>query len=157
LGTFTNGRFEEYYNATPLTIAEMCEPEISVQIAEKVRDLHDGFLLHEKELDAGPFIWCIWDKWVERCERICTVLDSEIRRCKQTIDDGRGNDWRNSGLVCGADWSVFRKTVERYRDFLYKQYGGLAGTRSRLVFAHNDVMVPVCLSHSLTDKQAGQV
>jgi choline kinase len=139
LGTFTNGRLEEYFSARPLTIAEMCEPEISVQIAHQLRELHDGLPLNDEELDAGPFIWCIWDKWVERCEQVCKVLDAEILEGDRTADDGRGNNWRERGLICGTEWAVFRRTVERYRKFIYKKYGGPEGTRTNLVFGHNDV------------------
>jgi choline kinase len=123
----------------------MCEPEISVQISEQLRELHDGFPLHKKELDAGPFIWCIWDRWVERCEEVCTVLDREILRSDQTMDEGRGNSWRERGLICGTEWSVFRETVAKYRENLYEKYGGLSGTRTHLVFAHNDVIHSHCL------------
>lgn len=140
LGIFTNGRFEEYFSARPLTVAEMCETDTSVHIAEQLRELHDGFALNQQELDAGPFIWCIWDKWVARCERVCTALDNEILRSNQTVYEGRGNNWRERGLVCGTEWDVFSKTVKRYRDFLSKKYNGPAGTRTRLVFAHNDVI-----------------
>jgi choline kinase len=157
LGTFTNGRFEEYFRARPLTIAEMCQSESSVQITEKLRELHNGYPLLQKELDAGPFIWCIWNKWVQRCEQVCTVLDREILST-QTTEESRGNNWRDRGLVCGTEWAMFRKTVERYREFLCEKYGGPAGTRTRLVFTHNDVN----RSHSsavvlLTDIFAGKI
>jgi choline kinase len=139
LGIFTNGRFEEYFSARPLTIVEMCETETSVQIAQQLRELHDGLPLNDKDLDSGPFIWCIWDKWVERCEEVCTVLDAEILKSDRTADEGRGNSWRERGLICGTEWAVFRRTVERYREFLYENYGGPEGTRTNLIFAHNDV------------------
>lgn len=57
----------------------------------------------------------------------------------------RGDGWKRRGLVCGVEWSVFRKTVDLYRKWLDKQYGGAAGLRQQLVFAHNDVTTDVIL------------
>lgn len=158
LGTFTNGRFEEYFSARPLTIAEMREPTTSLQIAGQLRELHDGFPLLDKERHAGPFIWSIWEKWVERCEEVCTTLDREILLGIPAGDEGRGSNWRERGLVCGTEWPVFKDMVDRYRAFLVEKYNGPAGTKTHLVFAHNDVSKRRSPSwcHSLTCK-VGQI
>lgn len=140
LGTFTNGRFEEYLTARPMTVKEMCEVETSSHIAQSLRELHDGFDLLGEELDAGPFVWSIWDKWMERCEEVCTLLDHEILRCNNISSQGRGKSWRERGFVCGVKWSVFKGAVERYKAFCDAAYGGPEGTRSRMVFSHNDVI-----------------
>ncbi|MCJ1394471.1 hypothetical protein MMC18_007349 [Xylographa bjoerkii] len=138
LGTFTNGRFEEFFHARTLTASDLRVPETSKNIAKRMRELHDGIELLEEERDNGPFIWRNWDKWVTRCEEIITWVDHQI--ISGTMGPARGctDDWKKRGLVCGVEWSVFRKTVERYRRWLDDQYGGPAGLRQHLVFAHND-------------------
>ena len=104
-----------------------------------MRELHDGIELHEDERDEGPFIWRNWDKWKERCEEVISYLDHQILAGKQGSSTSRVEEWRNRGLVCGVEWSVFRSAVRRYRDWLSEQYGGDGGVRQKLVFAHNDV------------------
>ncbi|OAF63247.1 hypothetical protein VC83_00002 [Pseudogymnoascus destructans] len=135
LGTFRNGRFEEYFISTTLTPRDLRDPETSKQIAKRMRELHDGIELLETERDEGPFVWRNWDKWVERCERVISFLDTY----PETGDGGKKVPaWRERGLVCGVEWSVFRGMVERYRGWLNEKYGGVAGLREKLVFAHND-------------------
>jgi choline kinase len=43
------------------------------------------------------------------------------------------------GFVCGVEWPVFRRAVEKYRKQIEKTHGGKSGVRQQLVFAHNDV------------------
>ena len=134
-----NGRFEEFFHARTLTFADLRVPETSKQIAKRMRELHDGIELLERERDDGPFIWRNWDKWVDKCEEIITWLDHQILSCKQGPARTRSEQWKDRGLICGVEWSTFRRTVERYRKWLDDQYGGSAGIRQQLVFAHNDV------------------
>lgn len=135
LGTFRNGRFEEYFMSTTLTPSDLRDPETSKQIAKRMRELHDGIELLETERDEGPFVWRNWDKWVERCEHVISFLDTH----PETGTERKVPAWRERGLVCGVEWSVFRGMVERYRGWLNEKYGGVEGLRERLVFAHNDV------------------
>jgi choline kinase len=139
LGTFTNGRFEEYLEARPLTSQELRIPETSNQIAKRMRELHEGIDLLEKEREAGPFVWQNWDKWVDRVEQVVTWLDQQIIDGKQGSVLSPSDRWKDRGLVCGVQWHVFRETVEKYRIWLEKQYGGIEKIKERLVFAHNDV------------------
>ncbi|KAL8715514.1 MAG: hypothetical protein Q9220_000850 [cf. Caloplaca sp. 1 TL-2023] len=140
LGTFTNGRFEEFFNAQTLTAKDLRMPETSKQIAKRMRELHEGVELLEEERDAGPFLWQNWDKWVGKCEEVITRIDREM------VSDGRdttrtsasSEDFKKYGFICGVEWPMFRRTVERYRKWLYEHFGGPRGIRSRLVFAHND-------------------
>ncbi|KFZ14165.1 hypothetical protein V502_06190 [Pseudogymnoascus sp. VKM F-4520 (FW-2644)] len=135
LGTFRNGRFEEYFMSTTLTPSDLRDPETSKQIAKRMRELHDGIELLETERDEGPFVWRNWDKWVERCEHVISFLDTH----PETGTEGkRVPAWRERGLVCGVEWPVFRGMVERYRGWLNEKYGGVEGLREKLVFAHND-------------------
>lgn len=139
LGTFTNGRFEEFFNARTLTAQDLRVPETSKQIAKRMRELHEGIELLKEERDAGPFMWQNWDKWVERCEEVISWIDEKMIAGKQA-PAGTGLDARERhGLVCGVEWPVFRKTVERYRKWLEEQSGGPEGIKDKLVFAHNDV------------------
>ncbi len=139
LGTFLNGRFEEFYNAQTLTAADLRVPQTSKQIAKRMRELHDGVELLKEEREAGPSVWLNWDKWVEKCEEIVTWLDSQIISGKQGAVRFRSESWKDRGLTCGVAWADFRRSVERYRRWLEQQYEGTAGIQHRLVFAHNDV------------------
>ena len=139
LGTFTNGRFEEFLHAKPLTAKELRNAETSKQIAKRMRELHEGIDLLKEEREAGPFVWQNWDKWVDRCEQIVTWLDDRVRESKQDPALGPGDKWKKRGYVCGMEWPVFRQMVEKYRRWLEEQYGGADKINERMIFAHNDV------------------
>lgn len=139
LGTFRNGRFEEFFNAVTLTAGDLRIPDTSKQIAKRMRELHEGIELLEQERDDGPFVLRNWDKWVDRCEQVITYLDGQIISGKQGPVNSRAEAWKDRGLICGVEWQVFRKAIEKYREFLKQHYGGDAGIREKLVFAHNDV------------------
>lgn len=139
LGTFTNGRFEEYFHARTLNARDLRIPETSKQIAKRMRELHDGMELLTHERDAGPFVWKNWDKWVTRCEEVITWLDRQIISTSSSLSQSRHNAWKLRGLVCGVEWKVFRATVDRYRQWLEVKSGGKQQIKQILVFAHNDV------------------
>ena len=139
LGTFTNGRFEQFFQARTLTAKDIRNPETSKHIAKRMRELHDGIELLEEERDEGAFVWRNWDKWKNRCEEVIQYLDDQILAGKQGSMNCRADAWKNRGLVCGVEWPVFRAAVRKYRDWLYEQYGGIDKLREKLVFAHNDV------------------
>ncbi|KAJ9616741.1 hypothetical protein H2200_000460 [Cladophialophora chaetospira] len=145
LGTFENGRFEEYLHATTLTAADLRIPETSKQIAKRMRELHDGIELIESELVAGPATFVNWDKWVDRCEKVITWLDAQYHEAEEEFK--AGTDRRMSvvnpryirrGLICGVEWPVFRRTYDAYRKRLVADSGGVDGIRKQLVFSHND-------------------
>ncbi len=139
LGTFRNGRFEEFFDSTTLTSADLRIPETSKQIAKRMRELHDGIELLEQERQDGPFVWRNWDKWVERCEIVITYLDDQILSGKAGPVRSKSEAWKARGLICGVEWPVFRGVIEKYRKFLIEHYGGAAEVKNQLVFAHNDV------------------
>ena len=141
LGTFTNGRFEQFFHARTLTARDLRIPETSKQIARRMRELHDGIELLDEEREGGAFIWRNWNKWVDRCEEVISWLDHQILTIKQGIAVPRSEGWKKRGLVCGVEWSLFRRTVEQYRNWLFDQYGGRTGIKQKLVFAHNDVCI----------------
>lgn len=138
LGTFSNGRFEEFFYANPLTPEDLRNAVTSKRIAKRMRELHEGIDLLREEREAGPFVWRNWDKWVDRCEQIVTWLDQQILEEKHQSTQNPADEWRQRGLVCGVEWPVFRKMVEKYRVWLEEKYGGLDKINERLVFAHND-------------------
>jgi choline kinase len=137
LGTFTNGRFEQFFNARTLTAEDLRIPDTSKQIAKRMRELHDGIELLEGELSGGPAVFLNWDKWVDRCEKVITWLDEQVKQaeigtCKLP------SRYTKQGLICGVEWPKFRAAVDKYRKLLYETYGGKRGVRQQLVFAHND-------------------
>lgn len=141
LGTFTNGRFEEYFKSTTLKAEDLRNHDTSRQIAKRMRELHDGIDLLDRERDEGPFVWRNWDKWVDRCEQVITYLDREIL----SKSSGKGEAWRERGLVCGVEWQTFKSAVDKYRKWLDDYYKKKGGVENQLVFAHNDVRL---LSHN---------
>ncbi|KAJ9629519.1 hypothetical protein H2203_001893 [Taxawa tesnikishii (nom. ined.)] len=128
LGTFSNGRFEEFFHARTLTPADLRNPDTGRQIAKRMRELHEGIELLEKERNDGAFVWRNWDNWVQRVEEVVSWCD------KSDLTSARGH-------VCGVEWPFFRQTVEKYRAWLEAQYGGVDKIREKLVFAHNDVSI----------------
>lgn len=141
LGTFQNGRFEEYFEARPLTPKELRIPETAKQIAKRMRELHDGIELQEDEREGGPMIFKNWDKWVDRCEQVTTWLDKELQSPQNEVK-AAAEPWRRRGFVCGVPWEKFRQAVDNYRVWLVTSSGGIEEIKRKLVFAHNDV----CLS-----------
>ncbi|KAI1927386.1 hypothetical protein LOZ58_006460 [Ophidiomyces ophidiicola] len=137
LGTFNNGRFEQYFNAKPLTTSELRIPETSKQIAKRMKELHYGIELLPEEREDGPKLWRNWDKWEDRCEKVATWLDQQI--LSQQDDVNRPAEyWRSRGFVCCVPWPTFRAAVEKYRQWLNDQFGGEKEIAKLLVFAHND-------------------
>ncbi|PGH26521.1 hypothetical protein AJ80_01835 [Polytolypa hystricis UAMH7299] len=135
LGTFNNGRFEQYFNARTLTTQDLRKPETSKQIAKRMRELHDGIDLLNEEREGGPQVWNNWDKWLDRCEKVISWLDNKV------ISESAGPDkaaWRERGFVCGIPWPEFRRIVGKYREWLETASGGPSAVQRRLIFAHND-------------------
>ncbi|KAG8528817.1 uncharacterized protein KY384_006506 [Bacidia gigantensis] len=138
LGTFNNGRFEEFFHARTLEAEDLRVPETSKQIAKRMRELHDGIALLKEERNAGASVWKYWDKWKERCEEVITWLDHQILESTNQSSKLNRPAWMEKGLICGVEWAVFRGAVRKYRDWLYEQYGGEDKIRDELIFAHND-------------------
>ncbi|TVY56495.1 Choline kinase [Lachnellula cervina] len=134
LGTFRNGRFEEFFNAQTLKAEDLRVEDTMKQIAKRMRELHEGVDLLDREREEGPFVLRNWDKWVDRCQEVITYLDGEILSQRK----GKGESWRERGLVCGVEWKVFKGAVDRYRKWLEEYYKMRGGVGKRLVFAHND-------------------
>ncbi|OQO05957.1 hypothetical protein B0A48_10053 [Cryoendolithus antarcticus] len=138
LGTFGNGRFEEYFHALALTPEELRSPDVSRQIAKRMRELHDGIELLDRERNDGPFVWLNWDKWVQRVEQVVLWMDNEVKSMPPGVKPTGSDTWKRRGLICGVEWHVFRAAVEKYRDWLQNEYGSAKKVSEQLVFAHND-------------------
>lgn len=137
LGTFANGRFEEFFQAQTLTAREIRLPEISKQIAKRMRELHDGIELLSEERDAGPAVWANWDKWIERADQVMAWADKKVSQEAEAASHLEG--WKRPGFICGMEWRRFKQAVDLYRQWLVKKYGGPESLKDQLVFAHNDV------------------
>lgn len=139
LGTFENGRFEQFFDAITLTPAHIREPETSKNIAKRMRELHDGIEVLYDEKEAGPNVFKNWDSWLENVERVINFLDGKILSGDPGPVRGPADSWKTRGLICGVEWSKFSKAYYEYRRRVEAFYGGPQGLKEQLVFAHNDV------------------
>lgn len=137
LGYFSNGRFEEFLHAKTLEYEDLRDPSTSKQIAKRMKELHEGVELLEKERDDGPFVFLNWDKWVNRVEKVITWLDQQVKN-EEAGRAPASTRYTRRGLICGVEWQVFRHTYDKYRKLLVKECGGTSHVRDELVFAHND-------------------
>ncbi|RPB06201.1 kinase-like protein [Choiromyces venosus 120613-1] len=125
LGTFENGRFEEFFNARTLTKDDIRVPETSRHIAKRLKELHEGIELEDRERKMGPISWCYWYKWAPRTKEIMAYLDAPENLGKK-------------GYICGSPWEKFEAAVEKYKAWLYGRYGGEENMKKQMIFAHND-------------------
>ncbi|KAF5251469.1 hypothetical protein FANTH_3400 [Fusarium anthophilum] len=142
LGTFKNGRFEQYFDSITLTPADLRDADMSRQIAKRMRELHDGIDLLPHEREGGPATWKSWDQWLDNVERIATYLDNEYEKEAQAQNGRRDSvvhAWKSRGYVCGTPWPQFRDMMTKYRAHLNSSYnGGQREIKDSLVFAHSD-------------------
>jgi choline kinase len=139
LGTFSNGRFEEFLHAKTLEASDLRVPETSKQIAKRMRELHDGIDLLPSEIEKGPAIFINWDKCIDRCEKVITWLDAQVREAESGTEPQPKQAYTKYGLICGVEWPFFRQTYEKYKKRLVEdEYGGTKGLKKKLLFAHND-------------------
>lgn len=151
LGTFQNGRFEQYFDAAPLNPKELRDAETSRQIAKRMRELHDGIELLPQERENGPAVWRNLDQWRDNVARIVKFLD---RKLESHAADGAAasnkvigvHAWLANGYVCGLPWDQFIRVVDRYRAYINSVYRERA-IKDRLVFAHNDVSSELLTAH----------
>ncbi|KAF4977429.1 hypothetical protein FZEAL_6041 [Fusarium zealandicum] len=142
LGTFQNGRFEQYFDSITLTPSDLHDPDMSKQIAKRMRELHEGIDLLPKERQGGPATWKSWDQWLDNVERIATYLDNELEKEAETQSARRDSvihAWKTHGYVCGTPWAQFKDMISKYRAYLNSFYkGGEEEVKNQLVFAHSD-------------------
>lgn len=135
LGTFRNGRFEQYFNASPLTPPELRDPDVSRQIAKRTRELHAGIDLLPNERDEGPSVWKSVDKWEEKATAVMSFVDREYEKAAASGKGRRAGvyAWRNNGYVCGVPYPQFKDALTRYRQRLDQFYAiqAKAGSKAR--------------------------
>lgn len=141
LGTFKNGRFEQFFHAITLVPSDLREPETSKQIAKRMRELHDGVDLLPHERENGPGVWRNWDQWLENVARIVEFLDKEYEAGMDgvVVRNPVAHNWKSKGYVCGLPWKRFLEVVTKYRSHMNAFYKTTKFMNERLVFAHNDV------------------
>lgn len=141
LGTFKNGRFEQFFNAITLTPENLREPDTSKQIAKRMRELHEGIELLPHERENGAGVWCNWDQWLDNVGRIVEHLDTQLHEATEgvIVRNAVVHAWKTKGYVCGTPWAQFRDMVCKYREHMEKVYKDKRALADRLVFAHNDV------------------
>ncbi|KAI0874052.1 kinase-like domain-containing protein [Hypoxylon argillaceum] len=154
LGTFANGRFEQYLNAITLTAEDLKDPDTSKQIAKRMRELHDGMELLEDEKDGGPAVLKNWDNWHARVSQAISFLDAKILAGNLGPVRNPADAWKERGFVCGTDWPTFKAMFDRYRQFVFERYGGSKVVREHLVFCHNDTQYGNILRVRPDDKKS---
>jgi choline kinase len=140
LGTFKNGRFEQFFNAVTLTPRDLRDPETSKQIAKRMRELHDGIELLPLERESGPGVWKNWDQWRDNVARIIKFLDKRLEDAGNAQPSPKSvHAWQANGYVCGMPAEQFIATVDKYRAHVNSVYESQKALKEWLVFAHNDV------------------
>lgn len=151
LGTFANGRFEEFFHARTLTAKDIRDKDMSRQIAKRMRELHEGIDLLPEERSAGPFVWKNINSWTKRCSMLVHWLDEQVLKAGQ----------QPPLFVCGTEWDIFFAVLQKYKAWLYQQYGGDNKVKDRLVFAHNDVsscnIMRLCVDSNKSQAQYGNI
>lgn len=124
LGTFTNGRFEQYLNAKALTRLELRDPEMSLLIARRMRDLHDNVPLSPEQRNGGTFIWGNIVNW----GKIAIEQISKLERQTPGI---------TLRLFGTEDPNKFFRALQAYRNWLDEKWPRMQAPEE-LVFCHND-------------------
>jgi thiamine kinase-like enzyme len=120
LGTFANGRLEQYLDSATLTQPEIREPVISETIASRIGELHsivDTFPATKTER-ANPEIWYNVDKWYPMAMRVVT----EIYKRKPESREG----------LRAFDMHKLEAEIQELKQVLET-------LNNEIVFAHNDV------------------
>lgn len=127
LGTFTNGRFEQFLEAKALTKAELRDPEVSVQIAKRMRELHDLIKLDEAtERQKGPESFVSIKNWASPAEQKLMQLQAFSDTQTDATKLPRRHIVRE---ILGVDtYEELQNVITRYQKWLQSQYAGLKKT-----------------------------
>lgn len=119
LGIFQNGRLEKFLNAKALTKQEIRIPEVSVQIAKRMRELHDLIQLDPvSERSKGPSVFINMDKWnVPAREKL-----EQIIACKQQEDPSLSAEKLVKDVLCVESYDEFERVFNKYKTWLVSQY-----------------------------------
>ncbi len=122
LGIFANGRFEQFLEATTLTKDDLRNPKISIQIARRMRELHDGIELTDFERSNGAAVLKNIKNWIPLVEEILPTL----------------SNLNQNNLICCNDFKQLKLMIFEYENFLINKFGGLDQIKTDLRFCHND-------------------
>lgn len=156
LGTFANGRFEQFLNAKPLTKEDMRCPEVSVQIARRMRELHDRVPLTKSEKERGCRCFRDLNKWIPLAEKHLALFEAKapgitnavMNYDHETVTDGEMdllNQYllRPQGSIASNRENTPSQTKRTFDDFLnaVNDYANKLKTKyanDEIVFCHND-------------------
>lgn len=150
LGTFTNGRFEQWLDSHTLSRLELRDPNLSCSIARRMRELHDGVKLTYAERHSPPSVWTSLDKWLPRAREI---IGHRRRKLTGRLSDknlptlatlktakkqyATADSWSND-LILAQKWAMFELALGRYRLYMEDMYPP-EKLKHDLAFCHNDV------------------
>lgn len=126
LGTFANGRFEQFLEAKALTKEELRDPEVSIQIAKRMRELHDLIKLDENtERAKGPESFVSVKKWAapaqQKLQQLQDFYASQSTDSKQAVNVIKD--------IMGVDnYAKFQDAVDKYQKWLQCQYSKMQKT-----------------------------
>lgn len=124
LGTFGNGRFEQYLDSTTLTHQTMRVPETSKAIAGAMRQLHDIVTVYPPSEHTKMGVWLNIDCWYKMVQDILPKLMAKNENWAKVLKS---------------------KNLDQFADEIVECKRIAAETTSPVVFAHNDVCIMICL------------
>ncbi|ODQ82947.1 hypothetical protein BABINDRAFT_159427 [Babjeviella inositovora NRRL Y-12698] len=133
LGTFTNGRFEQFLDGfITLNKDQLRNKYISQMIAKRMKELHVNMELEAK--DTHPMSWALIDKWFPLAEEVVKSYEANP-------------DVSEADFLL-TNFATFKKNVQAYRTWLMNKYGKAEFPREVLCFCHNDTQYGNLLLHS---------
>ena len=150
LGTFNNGRFEQWLDSHTLSRLEFRDPNLSCSIARRMCELHDGVKLTYTERHSPPNVWTSLDKWLPRAREIIAhrrrkltgrLSDKNLAtlaNIKETNEQYITSDSSSNDLILGQKWAMFELAIGRYRLYMEERYPP-EKLKHDLAFCHNDV------------------
>jgi choline kinase len=152
LGTFQNGRFEQWLDSHTLNRKEMRDANLSCSIARRMRELHDGVKLSFSERNSPPSVWTTLDKWLPRAREIIARRKRKLtgrlshtnlptlKSLAEAKENGITPDSWSDELILGRRWEMFELALGRYRLLMEEVYPR-EKLRHDLAFCHNDVFL----------------
>jgi choline kinase len=150
LGTFSNGRFEQWLDSHTLSRLELRDPNLSCSIARRMRELHDGVRLTVAERNSSPTVWISIDKWLPRAREIINHRRKKLTgrlsdmnlptlgKLKESKSAMIPDDSWSEDIQLGQRWDMFELALGRYRLYMEETYP-LEKLRYDMAFCHNDV------------------
>lgn len=135
LGTFSNGRFEEYLDAQPCTKLDLRQPTISKAIAKKLCQLHLQFHAFPPSPSSHA---------TDRSE-IWDVVDSYLRLAIKGIH-------RLTEKSIERQLQLQQLQINQWEYYISRYKQKIIAMASPIVFAHNDVQYGNVLKHTISNK-----